>query len=78
MNSSAGGGDEKAHTEHQVNDNGVMSALMARPRTIAPNGEVSKLTVRLSDKARKRLERQAKQRGVTLAEVVRQALESAA
>lgn len=51
---------------------------MARPRKIDPTGEVVRLTVSLSDKTRKRLERKAKQRGVTLSEIMREALEKVA
>jgi|694.fasta_scaffold97647_3 hypothetical protein len=49
---------------------------MARPRKIAPNGEVVRVTVTLSELTRRKYERQAKREGVTLSEVVRRALES--
>lgn len=51
---------------------------MARPRTIDPSGEVVRFTISLPDKTRKRLQRKAKQQGVSLSEVVREALEKVA
>lgn len=51
---------------------------MARPRVIAPNGETRRIAAQVSDTTAKRLRRVAKQRGVTVAQVVRDALEQVA
>lgn len=52
----------------------ISSYLMARPRTINPNGKTRKLSVVLSETVVRDLEREAKRRGVTLGAVVRERL----
>ena len=54
----------------------VMSAVMARPRFINPNGEVVKLTARIPEKVARDLQREAQRRGVTVGQVVRERLAS--
>ena len=53
-----------------------MSAVMARPRIINPNGEVVKLTARIPEKIARDLQREAQRRGVTVGQVVRERLAS--
>lgn len=50
---------------------------MARPRTIAPNGNVTSLKVRMSEKQKQRLESEAKKRGLTVGALVREKLDKA-
>ena len=53
-----------------------MSAVMARPRTINPKGDVRKLTARIPEKVARELEREAKKRNVTVGQIVRERLAS--
>jgi hypothetical protein len=51
---------------------------MARPRTINPNGETRRVVALVPEQVAKRLQREANKRGVTVAQVIREKLESAA
>lgn len=51
---------------------------MARPRVIAPNEETLRVATQVSETTARRLRRVAKQRGVTVAQVIRDALEQVA
>ena len=55
----------------------VLCSLMARPRTIEPNGNVTSLKVRLSAKQKSALEKKAEKRGLTVGALVREILEEA-
>gem|GEM_PF-4654672 len=55
----------------------VLCSLMARPRTIEPNGNVASLKVRLSAKQKRELEKKAEKRGLTVGALVREILEEA-
>ena len=55
----------------------VLCSLMARPRTIEPNGEVTSLKVRVSQKKKRELEKKAEKRGLTVGALVREILEEA-
>lgn len=50
---------------------------MARPRVIDPSGEVVRLSLRLDSRTATKLEREAKRRGLTLSDVVREKLAKA-
>jgi len=47
---------------------------MARPRTIDPRGEVTNLVVRVPLSLARKLEREAKRRGVSVAHIARERL----
>lgn len=49
---------------------------MARPKVINPTGNVRRLGVVVSEPVVQRLEREARERGVTLSEVIRERLGS--
>lgn len=53
-----------------------MSAVMARPKSINPKGEVVKLTARIPEKVARELQREAAKRGVTVGQIVRERLAS--
>ena len=53
-----------------------MSAVMARPRTINPNGDVRKLTARIPEKVALELERESQKRGVNVGQIERERLAS--
>lgn len=47
---------------------------MARPKHINPDGETVRLVARVPDHVARRIQREAKRRGVTVAQVVREKL----
>lgn len=51
---------------------------MARPRVINPNGKTRRVVSIVPEPTAKRLEREAQKRGVTVAQVIREALEKVA
>lgn len=51
---------------------------MARPRVINPHGETRRVATVVAEPVARRLEREARRRGVTVAQVVREALERVA
>lgn len=55
----------------------VLSPVMARPRTIDPSGEVVRVNVRVDHRTAAKLEREARKRGVTVSEVIREKLAKA-
>ncbi len=52
--------------------------VMARPRKINPNGETRRVVALVPEQVAKRLQREARKRGVTVAQVIREKLENAA
>jgi len=50
---------------------------MARPRTIDPSGEVVRMIVRIDHRTAQKIEREAKRRGVSVSEVIREKLAKA-
>ncbi len=54
-----------------------MSELMARPRTINPQGKVRKLSAVVPETVAKELEREASKRQVTVGQVMRERLAKA-
>ena len=60
-----------------ANTREVLCSVMARPRTIEPNGNVTSLKVRLSTKQKSALEKKAEKRGLTVGALVREILEEA-
>lgn len=51
---------------------------MARPRVINPTGKTRRVGAMVSEPVVRKLEKKAKEKGVTVAEVIREALEKVA
>ena len=51
---------------------------MARPKHINPGGETVRLVARVAEPVARRIQREAKQRGVTVAQIVREKLSQVA
>lgn len=56
----------------------VILQVMARPRTIHPNGQVLRVVTHLPEPLVRKLEREARKRRVPLAQVVREKLQQVA
>lgn len=56
----------------------LLSPLMARPKSVNPNGEIKKLVALVPVPLHEKLRKKAQRRGIPVAELVRELLEQVA